>query len=99
MELRDAVRPERVEYRGQGAVAGSQLTFAMGFQLSGSEVATQVSWQGEVAVDGMLALLAGSTIDELGRRNLDMMAEQLQNKLRGDTSTGVPAEPPSSDTP
>ena len=34
MELRDALRPSRVEYRGQGIVAGSQLTFAMQFHLS-----------------------------------------------------------------
>ena len=32
MELREAVRPVRVEYRGQGIVAGSQLKFAMQFQ-------------------------------------------------------------------
>jgi carbon monoxide dehydrogenase subunit G len=91
MELRDALRPGHVEYRGQGIVAGSQLTFAMGFQLARSGEATEVSWQGEVSVDGMVALMAGSTIDELGRRNLDAVAQQLQNELREDATTGNPA--------
>jgi carbon monoxide dehydrogenase subunit G len=89
MELRAAVKPENVEYRGQGIVAGSQLTFAMGFELTRSGEATEVSWQGEVSVDGMVALMAGSMIDELGRRNLDAVAEQLQNKLREDTVDGT----------
>jgi carbon monoxide dehydrogenase subunit G len=91
MELCDAARPEHVEYRGQGIVAGSQLTFAMSFQLARSGEATEINWQGEVSVDGMVALMAGSMIDELGRRNLDAVAEQLQNKLRENATTGNPA--------
>ena len=95
MELCDAARPKHVEYRGQGIVAGSQLTFAMGFHLTRSEQATEVSWQGEVSVDGMVALMAGSTIDELGRRNLDAVAQQLQNELGEDSANGTlnPAAP------
>jgi carbon monoxide dehydrogenase subunit G len=88
MELRQAARADRVEYRGQGIVAGSQLTFAMQFHLAPAEGATEVSWQGEVSVNGMLALMAGSMIDELGRRNFDAMVEQLQNKLRENATTG-----------
>jgi carbon monoxide dehydrogenase subunit G len=88
MELREAKRPDTVEYRGQGVVAGSQLTFAMGFRLTRSEQATEVSWQGEVSVDGMVALMAGGMIDELGRRNLDAVAEQLENRLRDNAVNG-----------
>jgi carbon monoxide dehydrogenase subunit G len=84
MELREVVRPSRVEYRGQGTVAGSQFNFAMQFGIAPLPEATEVSWQGEVSVEGMLVFMAGSMIDELGRRNLDMMAEQLHNKLRED---------------
>ena len=95
MELREAVPPEHVDYRGHGIVAGSQLTFAMQFQLAASETATQVSWQGEVLVEGMLALMAGSTIDELSRRNFELMAERLQNRLREGTKStdGIPLDP------
>ena len=87
MELREAARPGRVKYQGQGALAGSQLNFAMQFSIAPGAEATEVSWQGEVSIDGMLALMAGSTIDELGRRNLDLMAQQLENKLGQDTTT------------
>ena len=94
MELREAARPGRVEYRCQGIVAGCQLTFAMQFQIGPQRDATEVRWQGEVSVDGMLAFMAGGTIDELGRRNLDMMAEQLQDKLReGTAADAVSLEP------
>lgn len=85
MELREAVRSERVEYWGNGIVAGSQLTFAMQFHIAPSETATQVSWQGEVSVEGMLALMAGGKIDELSRRNFDAMAERLRARLGGNT--------------
>lgn len=95
MELRDALGPVGVEYRGHGIVAGSQLTFAMQFQLTPFQAGTEVNWQGEVAVEGMLALMAGSMIDDLGRRNFDSMAEQLQNKLREDTTdtSNLPPDP------
>jgi carbon monoxide dehydrogenase subunit G len=98
MELREAARPGHVEYRGQGIVAGSQLTFAMQFHIGSRPDTTEVIWQGEVTIDGMLAFMAGSTIDELGRRNLDMMAEQLQNKLREETATDAVSLEPGSVT-
>jgi carbon monoxide dehydrogenase subunit G len=82
MELCAAERPSRVEHRGQGIVAGSQLVFAMRFQLGSVGSETQVSWQGEVSVDGMLAMMAGGLIDSMGRKNFEAMAERLQNELR-----------------
>ena len=52
----------------------------------------------------MLAMMAGGVIDELGRRNFEAMAEQLQNKLREDgacvpSKTQIPREltPPRDD--
>ena len=88
MELRDAVRPSRVEYRGEGIVAGSQLTFAMQFRLAPAETATEVCWQGEVSVEGMLAM-AGSTIESMGRRNFELMAERLRNSLGEEAPTSA----------
>jgi carbon monoxide dehydrogenase subunit G len=87
MELRGALRPTRVEYHGQGIVAGSELTFAMQFHIVPLETATQVNWQGEVSVDGMLAFMAGSTIEEMGRKNFASMAERLQDGLGADTTS------------
>jgi carbon monoxide dehydrogenase subunit G len=95
MELAEAERPAIVAYRGQGMVAGSSLTFAMQFRISPIEDTSEVNWRGEIAVDGMLALMAGGMIEEMGRRNLELMAERLQNRLREDVSVGrdFPIEP------
>jgi carbon monoxide dehydrogenase subunit G len=82
MELLDAVRPDGVAYRGQGIVAGSQISFATQFQLSPAEAGTLVSWQGEVSMDGMLAMMAGGLLEPMGRRNFELMAERLQDELR-----------------
>ena len=46
MELVEAERPASVRYRGQGIVAGSQLSLALQFRIASSEGATEVSWQG-----------------------------------------------------
>ena len=87
MELCAAERPSRVEYRGQGIVAGSQLLFAMQFQLRCGGTETQVSWQGQVSVDGMLAMMAGAVIDSMGRRNLEETVERLQHELVANRAT------------
>ncbi len=93
MELREAVRPSHVEYRGEGIVAGSQLNFAMQFAIGRSDEATEVNWQGEVSVDGMLALMGGGMLESMGRRNFELMAERLQDKLR-ELPTNVIDPPP-----
>jgi carbon monoxide dehydrogenase subunit G len=91
MERRETLRPSHLEYRGQGIVAGSELTFAMQFQLAPAETATEVSWQGEVSINGKLAFMAGSLIESMGRRNFESMAEQLQNRLQEDNYGTNPA--------
>ena len=61
MELRDAVQADRVEYRGQGIVAGSQTHFRHAVSVRSAEPETEVTWQGDVSLDGMLAMMAGDT--------------------------------------
>jgi carbon monoxide dehydrogenase subunit G len=95
MELCAAEGPSRVEYRGQGIVAGSQLVFAMRFQLGSVGSGTHVSWQGEVSVDGMLAMMAGGVIDSMGRRNFEATVERLQDELLANRAT-VQDLPPAS---
>jgi carbon monoxide dehydrogenase subunit G len=86
MELCVAQRPSRIEYRGQGIVAGSQLIIAMQFQIGSVGPATQVSWQGEVSVDGMLAMMAGGVIESMGRKNFEATAERLQDELHANSA-------------
>jgi carbon monoxide dehydrogenase subunit G len=81
MELGEVLRPSRLEYRGQGIVAGSQLNLILQFQIAPLADATEVSWQGQIALDGMLALMAGHLIEPMGRKNFELMAERLQSEL------------------
>ena len=89
MELREAVPPSLVEYLGVGIVAGSQLNLRLRFHLAPSDDMTAVNWQGEFLLDGMLALMAGSLIEPMGRKHFDLMAERLRNSLR---PVGSPAD-------
>lgn len=93
MELREVARPNRVHYSGQGMVAGSQLNFALQFDIAPTVQATEVNWQGEVSVDGMLALMAGGLIEPMGRRTFGLMAERLQNGLGEDAASSSDLPP------
>ena len=59
MELAEADRPRRAQYKGQGAVAGGNVTIVAGFDLTpiadGTAGATRVNWQGEAQIFGRLA--------------------------------------------
>jgi uncharacterized protein len=99
MELCDALRPSRIEYRGKGIVAGSQMNLNLQFLTTPSLDATEVNWRGEFTLDGMLALMAGHLFEPMGRRSFELMAERLQSGLR-DNSADRPVEsPPVLDAP
>src|SRR6266481_6944533 len=59
MELAEADRPRRAQYKGQGAVAGGNVTIVAGFDLipimNGTALGTKVNWQGESQIFGRLA--------------------------------------------
>jgi uncharacterized protein len=98
MELVAAARPFRVEYRGQGTVAGSELYLGIGFQIAAEAEATEVRWQGEVTLEGTLAVMAGNLLETIARRNFDLMAERVHDALR-EASSESAAETPSSGPP
>ena len=97
MELREAVRPCVVEYRGQGIIAGSQLTLELQFQIAPSVSMTEVNWQGEFSLDGMLAFMAGSLMEPMGRKHFDRMAERLGSNLGAEPATEIPQAPETSE--
>lgn len=84
MELVQASRPARVEYRGSSIIAGSPLRMAIDFQINPREEVTEVTWQGEVQLDGILALMAGNFVEKMGRQNFERMAERVQQSLQGE---------------
>ena len=101
MELLRSSRPGRVEYRGSATIASSSLSLAIEFQIDPRDEMTDVSWRGEVTLDGRVPLMAGALAETIGRQNFGRMAENLQVSLhRGtdDTSTdswniAAPSEP------
>src|SRR5437667_542455 len=59
MELAQAERPVRAQYKGQGSVAGGNVALTAGFDLSVVDGGTKVAWQGEAQVFGRLTSMAG----------------------------------------
>src|ERR1700676_4436675 len=52
MELAEAVRPTRAQYKGTGNAMGSQIVINAGFDLSPVAEGTKVAWQGEAGISG-----------------------------------------------
>jgi uncharacterized protein len=89
MELAEASRPQRAQYKGQGTAVGSQITLSAGFDLSpaadsaeGTAIgSTRVAWQGEANIFGKLASMAGGMLEPLGRKNIQKLIDGLQKAL------------------
>ncbi len=82
MELAQDERPKRAQYKGQGKVAGGQVSFIAGFDLSQMDSGgTKVAWQGEAQVFGRLASVAGGLLEPLGRKNVKKLIDGLQAAL------------------
>ena len=102
MELLPPSQENRVEYRGGATIAGGPLRLAIGFQLTPRGEMTEVNWQGDVTLGGMLAMMAGTLLDTMGRQNFDRMSERLQIRLQpeplaANAETAVSMPPQESD--
>ena len=93
IELAEADRPRRAQYKGQGAVAGGNVTMVAGFDLlpitnGGADgvvvetvLATKVNWQGEAQIFGRLASVAGGMLEPLGKKQIQKLIDGLQAAL------------------
>ena len=93
LELAEADRPRRAQYKGQGAVAGGNVSVVAGFDLApvsdgGAEGATvpapdrtKVNWQGEAQIFGRLASVAGGLLEPLGKKQIQKLIDALQAAL------------------
>jgi len=86
LELSQADRPRRAQYKGQGSVAGGNVSFTAAFDLSAAEAATKVAWQGEAQIFGRLASVAGGLLEPLGKKNVQKLIDALQAALIQDTN-------------
>lgn len=81
MELAQAERPTRAQYKGQGSVAGGNVSLTAGFDLSSVDGGTRVAWQGEAQIFGRLASVAGGLLEPLGKKNVQKLIDGLQAAL------------------
>lgn len=82
MELVQAQRPSRAQYKGQGSVAGGNVSVVAGFDLSPNAGGTKVAWQGEAQVFGRLTSVAGGLLEPLGKKNIQKLIDGLQAALK-----------------
>jgi uncharacterized protein len=82
MELTQADRPKRAQYKGQGSVSGGNVALTAGFDLLLASSGTKVAWQGEAQVFGRLASVAGGLLEPLGRKNVQKLIDGLQAALK-----------------
>jgi len=82
MELAQADCPQRAQYKGQGSVAGGNISLVAGFDLANTGAGTKVTWQGEAQIFGRLASVAGGLLEPLGKKNVQKLIDGLQAALR-----------------
>ena len=93
MELAEALKPQRAQYKGQGTAVGSQVNVIAGFDLTANGDGTKVLWQGETSVFGKLASMAGGMLEPLGRKNIQKLIEGLQKALSQPVTSAPSTEP------
>jgi carbon monoxide dehydrogenase subunit G len=81
MELAEAQPPTRAQYKGQGSMAGGNVSLVAGFDLSPAVAGTKVAWQGEAQVFGRLASVAGGMLEPLGKKQLQKLIDGLRAAL------------------
>ncbi len=81
MELAEGDRPRRAQYKGQGAVAGGNVTMISHFDLTPVNDGTKVNWQGEAQVFGRLTSVAGGLLEPLGKKQIQKLIDGLQAAL------------------
>ncbi len=82
MELAEAERPKRAQYKGQGSVAGGNVGLTAGFDLSPLDGGTKVAWQGEAQIFGRLTSMAGGLLEPLGKKQVQKLIDGLQAALQ-----------------
>jgi carbon monoxide dehydrogenase subunit G len=81
LELTEAQRAQRAQYKGQGSVAGGNVTMIAGFDLAPVDSGTKVNWQGEAQVFGRLTSVAGGLLEPLGKKQIQKLIDGLQAAL------------------
>ena len=81
MHLSESDRPKRAQYKGQGSVAGGNVTMVAAFDLAVTGEGTKVVWEGEAQVFGRLTSVAGGLLEPLGKKQVQKLIDGLQAAL------------------
>ena len=81
LELTEGQRAQRAQYKGQGRMAGGNVTVIAGFDLAAVDSGTKVNWQGEAQVFGRLTSVAGGLLEPLGKKQVQKLIDGLQAAL------------------
>jgi carbon monoxide dehydrogenase subunit G len=81
MHLAESQRPTRAQYKGQGSVAGGNVSMVAAFDLTVTGEGTKVVWQGEAQVFGRLTSVAGGLLEPLGKKQVQKLIDGLQAAL------------------
>ena len=82
MHRAEAQRPTRAQYKGQGSVAGGNVSMVAGFDLASAGDGTMVMWEGEAQVFGRLTSVAGGLLEPLGKKQVQKLIDGLQAALQ-----------------
>ena len=93
MEITQAERPTRAQYKGQGNVAGGGATVVAGFDLAPFNSGTKVSWQGEAQIFGRLTSVAGGLLEPLGKKQMQKLIDGLKAALSAAPSVAAGGSP------
>jgi hypothetical protein len=76
----EAERTKRALYKGQGSMAGGNVSLTASFDLSPLDGGngTKVKWQGEAQIFGRLASVAGGLLEPLGKKQVQKLIDGLQ---------------------
>jgi carbon monoxide dehydrogenase subunit G len=83
MQLAEAQRPQRAQYKGRGSVAGGNVELTAGFDLEEAGGGTRVRWSAEAQIFGRLTSMAGGLLEPLARKNVQKLIDGLQKALSG----------------
>lgn len=87
LHLAESDRPKRAQYKGQGSVAGGNVSMVAAFDLALAGEVTRVAWQGEAQVFGRLTSVAGGLLEPLGKKQVQKLIDGLQAALHRETGS------------
>ena len=89
LHLAESRRPRYAQFKGQGSVAGGNVSMVASFDVTAAGIGTKVTWQGEAQIFGRLTSVAGGLLEPLGRKQVQKLIDALQAALHNATGSAA----------